>query len=64
MPIYEYDCLDCKKTFSILKGINDNSDTLCISCESINVKKKISAFSCCGTDGGADFGSMPSKGHG
>ena len=64
MPIYEYDCNDCNKTFSLLKGMSDVSAVSCPQCSSLNTKKKLSTFSCCGTDSGSSAGSHNIPGHG
>lgn len=45
MPIYEYICLKCSKTFSLLQKIGaTEKDTTCPDCGSNEVKKKVSAF--------------------
>jgi|Deesub1362A_J573_1020465.scaffolds.fasta_scaffold00253_6 putative FmdB family regulatory protein len=47
MPIYEYECMDCKKTFSLLQSVSaSEEDTECSHCGSGNVRKKISLFAC------------------
>ncbi|MBI5212136.1 MAG: zinc ribbon domain-containing protein [Nitrospirae bacterium] len=62
MPIYEYNCKKCNETFSVFQSINAHeSHTLCPKCNSKDVEKKISTFSCCsiGAGGGSSspFGS-------
>lgn len=60
MPIYEYSCMECKESFSVFQSVNaNNKDTKCPKCGSSDVKKKISAFSCCSLGGGSasSFGS-------
>ncbi len=69
MPIYEYDCKKCNETFSVFQSINaDENDTRCPKCNAKDVKKKISAFSCCsiGAGGGSSspFGSSGGFGGG
>lgn len=32
MPIYEYYCKNCKKTFEMMKSILDESETCCSNC--------------------------------
>ena len=32
MPFYDYECDKCKKTFEIVRGMNDDSDYLCPKC--------------------------------
>jgi putative FmdB family regulatory protein len=45
MPVYEYECNDCKTTFENLQSINDAALPVCINCKSNNVTKLISASS-------------------
>jgi putative FmdB family regulatory protein len=64
MPIYEYVCQDCSEEFSLFKSVNsDDRDLECPKCGSTNIKKKISAFSCCAV-GGSSFGSFGGFGGG
>ena len=43
MPIYEYQCKDCKDDFELFfKSFNFTQDPVCPSCGSIEVGKKIS----------------------
>jgi len=64
MPIYEYECTKCHDLFSVFQRINANEkDTKCPKCGSKNVKKKISAFSCC-SFGSSSFGSSGFSGFG
>ena len=47
MPIYEYKCSKCKRSFSVLqKTGTSEKDTVCPDCGSNTVKKLLSAFSC------------------
>ncbi len=41
MPIYEYICLDCKKTFEIVRPMSDSSpkSVVCPRCESKHVER-------------------------
>lgn len=49
MPIYEYSCRSCNRTFSLLQKIGGTGkDTTCSNCGSSEVKKLVSAF-CCST---------------
>lgn len=57
MPIYEYTCEDCKKTFSVLKLSSTQTETACSICGSKNVKKLMSSFCCSAPDGGGSTGS-------
>ncbi|OGR08053.1 MAG: hypothetical protein A2511_17680 [Deltaproteobacteria bacterium RIFOXYD12_FULL_50_9] len=46
MPIYEYQCLDCKTVFEKILSFTGSSETiLCNRCGSGNIQKKISATS-------------------
>lgn len=69
MPIFEYQCRDCRKKFEILQLPGNNGSRLkCPECGSINLQKMISApflpssvgkpaneepVSCCGSNPGA-----------
>lgn len=45
MPIFEYQCKDCKSKFEILhKGSSSEEEVLCPECHSKNSKKLISSF--------------------
>jgi putative FmdB family regulatory protein len=45
MPIYEYRCNECKKTFSRLQKIGAGSDGVkCPKCESKKVERLLSSF--------------------
>ncbi len=47
MPIYEYTCLSCGKSFSLLQKVGSTEkDTTCPHCGASEVKKMMSAFSC------------------
>jgi putative FmdB family regulatory protein len=43
MPIYEYECSRCEKTFEALQKFSDSPLTRCILCNGGPVKKLISA---------------------
>lgn len=46
MPIYEYVCKDCKAHFEVLTTASSTKTTVkCKKCDSLNVKKTISAAS-------------------
>lgn len=48
MPIYEYECKKCGEVFSVFKStVICERDSKCPKCESGDVKKLISPFSCC-----------------
>lgn len=44
MPIYEYRCSECSKTFDILHRTTRISETKCPSCGSERVARLVSAF--------------------
>jgi putative FmdB family regulatory protein len=46
MPIYEYTCLKCNEAFTILKLSIADEETVCPSCGSKDVEKKMSLFGC------------------
>ncbi len=47
MPIYEYVCVKCEKSFGVLQKMGaTEKDTSCPECGSGEVKKKLSAFCC------------------
>jgi putative FmdB family regulatory protein len=60
MPMYEFKCQDCKKSFEeLIFTVSDERDVTCPSCHSGKVAKQLSAFAVGGSDsgyGGADFG--------
>ena len=66
MPIYEYSCDDCKKTFSVLRLSTAPAETVCTVCGSKNVRKLMSAFCCSdsGSGGGSAGGGFGSGGGG
>ena len=46
MPIYEYTCKDCSKTFARLQKIGADSHGLtCPTCSSENIERAVSRFS-------------------
>lgn len=47
MPIYEFECLDCKALFErIVRSADAARDVTCKHCNSSNIRKTISAASC------------------
>jgi putative FmdB family regulatory protein len=42
LPIYEYECEDCKKNFEVFLGIKDEPVKECIHCEGTSIRKLIS----------------------
>ncbi|MCP4984641.1 MAG: zinc ribbon domain-containing protein, partial [Colwellia sp.] len=54
MPVYEYECLDCKKVSSLLQKVGTKEeDTICPECGSKKVNKILSSFCCAKTESGA-----------
>ena len=37
MPIYEYECRECKERFEVLQGMNEGSESVC--CPKCNAKE-------------------------
>ncbi len=48
MPIYEYECLDCKAEFEML--VFGSRKVTCPECSSENVRKKVSVFGMSGVE--------------
>lgn len=56
MPIYEYWCATCQKSFAKLQKMGTGeSETVCPECGSREVKKQISACAIGGGAGGGGF---------
>jgi putative FmdB family regulatory protein len=58
MPLYEYLCRGCGKTFELLRRINDADEDLeCPNCHSAKVERRFSTFAAgdCGTSGSRGF---------
>ncbi len=45
MPIYEYRCADCKKTFEVIQKFSDDPIKKCEHCSGTKVEKLISQSS-------------------
>ncbi|MFV0439168.1 MAG: FmdB family zinc ribbon protein [Desulfopila sp.] len=46
MPLYEFECLDCKSTFEqLVKSVGETDGLACRHCGSSNIRKIISAGS-------------------
>jgi len=46
MPMYEFECHDCKKVFeTIVRNADAAKDVICKHCNSTNIRKNISAGS-------------------
>lgn len=53
MPIYEYMCMNCGNSFSVLQKMGSSEkDTACPECGSNNIKKKVSLFCSTSPEGG------------
>ncbi len=52
MPVYEYICNLCVRSFSVLV-LGSTPEPECPYCSSRDIKKKLSSFSC-GSSGGQD----------
>jgi putative FmdB family regulatory protein len=46
MPTYEYECLDCKKKFSVILSISEHEKTKvsCPKCKGKKIQQSISLF--------------------
>ena len=42
MPIYEYECRDCRHDFELL--VHAGTSPVCPACRSVSLQKRISAF--------------------
>jgi putative FmdB family regulatory protein len=52
MPLYEYACEECHKSFTVLQKMSaEQFETHCPFCNSKKVKRQISSFSCGGGTG-------------
>lgn len=46
MPLYEYECQDCKEKFVVLvRNLEDEESIVCSKCKSLRVTKLFSSFS-------------------
>jgi len=64
MPIYEFICGDCQKTFDLLLSMKaDLSTVTCQHCSGRNVSKKVSSFATGGAAKSFDLGSGDPGGH-
>ena len=58
MPLYEYQCRSCGKTFEMLRRMKDaDSDLECPECHSKEVERQFSTFASggCGTSASRGF---------
>jgi putative FmdB family regulatory protein len=54
MPLFEFDCLDCKRQFELLVGVGAQASKkpACPSCDSLKVNKRFSRFGVRSGNGG------------
>ncbi len=58
MPLYEYQCRSCGKSFEKLRRIkDDDSELRCPNCQSRKIERQLSSFSAggCGSSGSRGF---------
>jgi putative FmdB family regulatory protein len=58
MPLYEYQCCNCGKTFEMLRRIKDSDDDLeCPNCQSAKIERQFSTFAAggCNMSGSRGF---------
>ncbi len=56
MPVYEYVCNSCSRSFSVLKLKVSDEETSCPACGAKNVTKRFSTFSCGASSGPVSSG--------
>ena len=56
MPIYEYECNECKHPFLRILAFKDRDSVTCPKCQSDDVARRISLFSSGGHDCGGEEG--------
>ena len=44
MPIYDYECMSCRKHFELIHTISEANDAACPMCGARMLKKKVSHF--------------------
>jgi len=42
MPIYEYECMNCRKEFEVIRSISDEGEVVCSLCGAKDLKKIVS----------------------
>lgn len=63
MPIYEYRCPDCGRTYEQLRKMSDaDRDLECPYCASPKPERQLSTFACGGNSGSASAGCSPRGG--
>ncbi len=65
MPIYEYECRECKETFEVLQKANEGNDGIsCPKCNTDKPERLLSGFCSIGSKGASSVGSShASPGH-
>ena len=54
MPIYEYECRECKETFEVLQKAGEGNDELCCpKCNSDKPERLLSGFCSVNSKGGS-----------
>lgn len=61
MPLYEFECQECKENFEKLVRIVGAQEVVCPKCGSVKTRKKISVFATNSKSGGALFGGSGSS---
>lgn len=61
MPIFEYQCKNCKKEFERLVFAGDEGKILCPECKSADISKKMSATSFMGASIGTCAADSPKQ---
>lgn len=55
MPVFEYQCQECKSKFDVFhKSQSNNDEVTCPNCSSNKIKKLFSTFSAAVTNSGSD----------
>ncbi|MCP3685440.1 MAG: zinc ribbon domain-containing protein [bacterium] len=51
MPVYEYECSDCKNTCEVIRTVEERDYPIqCDKCKNNNLKRKLSIFGTTGLD--------------
>ncbi|MCM8783333.1 MAG: zinc ribbon domain-containing protein [Candidatus Omnitrophica bacterium] len=63
MPLYEYECQDCKERFVVLiRKSEDENSVVCSKCASKRIKRLLSTFSASKSNSGDSGPSCPCAG--
>lgn len=57
MPLYEFECEECRENFETLRRFADRSEVECPRCGSKKTLKKLSAFAMASKGNSGGFGS-------